>query len=833
MAGNMEAMLLESDDSDSDDNSEEEVMVGGTVQVPVAAPIPINIAKPQPDIAVMPDPLPVTALPAPLTAPIRNVRPMTVNVPAPVPAQNVPMPLTRNPPPNIQTSLPVNNAGPGPGPQIMNRTPTNASMPHNSRPRPPHMMQRASGAPPVGAHPPTNPMQPAPHQQANPKNMYQYPPNMQPSRTYNPNSNAPPISNNSIEPTSIREIQAKNNQRMQTHPMKNRIQQQQQQQQQQRPIPQPQPVMASSQQRQSQSSAQRARYPVSQSQQVSKARKEQFLMFTRVLMKYLEQKDVKMHSRAKEVIRECAKKNKDGNPQFASLSASMQAHLKKLVGAAYWKKAEEYLKQYMTQQFVKHQGMPVEDAKKKATVVAKAAASSFIPQQQERKPPRRDEQVPKPFDQEPPQTNPAPIPTPNPEPRKDLKNIPKREPTKPKKKKADRKPGKKTAKVRPSPTNTKTKKTERTKPPETNTPRTKVVVEPPPKEYSDGTEMLDHVVDYDVKSCAVILGSDSKRKAEVSISEEQNKMLYHDFGITKIGPRKGLYGGQVNDKEVSKSNPSAPTSSLLPSYLKGWDERNIVSSRAAWSKLRLMEEESLSLVEQDMLLPSGLGLKPSSQMNVVKVQSNDSVQPVEEATALTKQKKTDWFNEGKAEEDKALALISEATQQYIKTILEGAMNSANQRLNLDGIRLWHQQHAIKEAQMKATTDKPKDPPLHLRLGCDTRRQYSLVQGNAAKTYQRLEEALSRQPQKELNTESMYNATSMAELSKIPKLSGAAAKASYNAKRIFEIHGGKESGDPPLGRVPKKARIMIRDFRHCLNEPSFAMSRKRVASRAFV
>merc|ERR1719354_666509 len=117
------------------------------------------------------------------------------------------------------------------------------------------------------------------------------------------------------------------------------------------------------------------------------------------------------------------------------------------------------------------------------------------------------------------------------------------------------------------------------------------------------------------------------------------------------------------------------------------------------------------------------------------------------------------------------------------------MNSASKRLNLDGIRLWHQQHAAKEAKMKALPGKKViDPPLHLRLGCDTKRQYSLVQGNAAKTYQRLEEALSRQPQKELNTESMYNATSMAELSKIPKLSGAAAKASYNAKRIFEIHG---------------------------------------------
>ena len=80
---------------------------------------------------------------------------------------------------------------------------------------------------------------------------------------------------------------------------------------------------------------------------------------------------------------------------------------------------------------------------------------------------------------------------------------------------------------------------------------------------------------------------------------------------------------------------------------------------------------------------------------------------------------------------------------------------------------------------------------------------------------------------------MYNSTSMMELSKIPKISNAAMNASYNAKRIFETHGGKESGDPPLGRVPKKAKIMVTDFRSCLNQPAFAMGRKRIASRAFV
>jgi hypothetical protein len=39
-----------------------------------------------------------------------------------------------------------------------------------------------------------------------------------------------------------------------------------------------------------------------------KSRKEQFLMFTRVLMKYLDKQDPNMHTHAKQVIRECAQK---------------------------------------------------------------------------------------------------------------------------------------------------------------------------------------------------------------------------------------------------------------------------------------------------------------------------------------------------------------------------------------------------------------------------------------------------------------------------------------------------------------------------------------------
>ena len=80
-----------------------------------------------------------------------------------------------------------------------------------------------------------------------------------------------------------------------------------------------------------------------------KQRKEKFLMFTRVLMKYLEQKDPQMHLRAKGVIKTCAEKNKNKDPEYASLTQSMQRELKATVGEAYWKKADDYLTHFLKQ----------------------------------------------------------------------------------------------------------------------------------------------------------------------------------------------------------------------------------------------------------------------------------------------------------------------------------------------------------------------------------------------------------------------------------------------------------------------------------------------------
>jgi hypothetical protein len=73
--------------------------------------------------------------------------------------------------------------------------------------------------------------------------------------------------------------------------------------------------------------------------QRERKKKEQFLMFTRVLIKYLEQKDKDLHTQAKAIIKDCAEKNKLQTPGYESVTESMKRRLRELVGETYWKKA--------------------------------------------------------------------------------------------------------------------------------------------------------------------------------------------------------------------------------------------------------------------------------------------------------------------------------------------------------------------------------------------------------------------------------------------------------------------------------------------------------------
>jgi hypothetical protein len=270
------------------------------------------------------------------------------------------------------------------------------------------------------------------------------------------------------------------------------------------------------------------------------------------------------------------------------------------------------------------------------------------------------------------------------------------------------------------------------------------------REYSEFMEMVHHAVNFDWTTAGLALGTDSLAE----LPQEQQSLL-------------------LDPKPIQP-----PLASVFP--CPGWGERNIVSVRNAWARVHYCEDTKLR------------------SFNLLATTTTE-VAPA-----------TEWKSEAHAElNEPVLAALSEGVQQYLTTVLERAVLCARQRHNVDGIRIWHQQ--------VMAADEKEANPLSLRLGCDVSRQWAQEQGNAAMTVRRMEEALERQSgipgyERELTTETLLDSTSMTELSLRPALSSKTIDmADYHAKRSFEIYGGKEAGEPPLGRVPKRARIEVNDF----------------------
>jgi hypothetical protein len=249
----------------------------------------------------------------------------------------------------------------------------------------------------------------------------------------------------------------------------------------------------------------------------------------------------------------------------------------------------------------------------------------------------------------------------------------------------------------------------------------------------------------------------------------------------------------------------------------------------AWARIRLDEQP-----KQASTKPLGTGIFASTTPTATGTNPMIAAGAVKTELSNTKKAKTTaWFNEEEAENDEACALLSEATQVYLRQVLESAISAARQRQNIDGIRLWHQQHtgATRDSSSLPSTETPLEnknkPALWLRLGCNVQRQAALREGNAAKVYQRMEEALQRSGKpKSLKLETTWiNSSSMSDLAKCPKLSETAVqKADYDAKRSFETYGGKGSSAPPFGRVPKVAKLTTKDI--IPQNKSLPFSRKR-------
>jgi hypothetical protein len=87
-------------------------------------------------------------------------------------------------------------------------------------------------------------------------------------------------------------------------------------------------------------------------QEEKKQHKRRFMLFTNVLMKFLERKDPSVFDEARAVIRDCEQKKKRGEVGFESVTQSLRTPLKQVVGGSYWKQARSYLrKDQSIQQF--------------------------------------------------------------------------------------------------------------------------------------------------------------------------------------------------------------------------------------------------------------------------------------------------------------------------------------------------------------------------------------------------------------------------------------------------------------------------------------------------
>jgi len=604
-------------------------------------------------------------------------------------------------------------------------------------------------------------------------------------------------------------------------------------------------------------------------------------MFTRVLMKYLEQRDPDMHAKAKQQIKECYERNKMGDPAYKSLTQSMKARLKVTVGDDYWRKAQSYLEHFFKQK-----------QKERARAGEQPHGSSSQPpqppqppqphphqQQQQQQPappivrtavqhPPSQPQVQQPMIPPPPQQQQQKIPIQQPpaltkqqvdaqkkkerEKEEAAKKRREQRNANAKAKRAAAKKAKETAaaalqgKVMPPAGTTSYSsahiptpalassvavpgssvtsatasvssvgsKKETKKKPKKAPSRPSVTKKKKAEASYKFKDNVDHAFLIDVKSIPNILSKD--HKMDLNLDEEQRILLYGDqqqrekVRVITDAAVDALSAGAVDGALSEAGIPQLPWE--LPAVHQGWGERNLLSVRTVWAKVRLPESE----LQQVDKLQQGKLIETEANTHSGMISSRIASTHIEARAPTRLEDDTTnhvWHNEARAEQDPALALLSEATEMYLKEAIETAVGKARHRQNLDGVRLWHTLHS-HHADPNSTSGKP--PPALIRLGCDVRRQIALADGNAVKTYQRMEEAIGRNNdtfhfEAEDPKKMILEATSMADLSRQPPLKTAVSDADSEAKRRFEVFAGKDIQEPPFGRVPRKAKVILTDL----------------------
>jgi hypothetical protein len=81
-----------------------------------------------------------------------------------------------------------------------------------------------------------------------------------------------------------------------------------------------------------------------------KLRKERFWMLVRVLMRYVEKKDIILFKKARATLENCAHRNVRKEPRFTNLIESVQRELKHTVGTRYWRRAEHHVAKHLLKQ---------------------------------------------------------------------------------------------------------------------------------------------------------------------------------------------------------------------------------------------------------------------------------------------------------------------------------------------------------------------------------------------------------------------------------------------------------------------------------------------------
>lgn len=536
-------------------------------------------------------------------------------------------------------------------------------------------------------------------------------------------------------------------------------------------------------------------------------------------MKYLETKDPPLHLKVKAIIKDCAERNKRQERGYESVTASMKTRLQQVVGDAYWKRAEAYLAHFL------------KEKERKAELERMKHASSGgggggMPQQQQQQgkssgggngaPQQQQAAAMRPGGAPPPSTMAAM--------RQDMEQRKQAlaaaagsSTTTTGKSKSSSAGGPKagttaagpqsftfknktagaaaatasgnasgkttpTQGKRASPAGKKsTAEANSANAPASNQQQQQPA---PPKEYNEFMEMIDHAVDFDWTTAGLIMG-----RQQLPLEA----MVVEDLLMPHFQQEPSFYG--------------------QPFPIPNWTHRNVVSSRTAWACVRLPE-----LTRQDRLVGNDDSTTLAAPI------------PGQSVPTIPRTAWNTWHNEDVAEDDVVLAVISEGCQVYLKSILEKAIHCSRQRQNLDGTRLWYKQcSSIRSSQQNPP------PPLSLRLGCDVRRQWARTSGNDALICKRMEQALERQervPQsaRALKQETLEQESSMSSLALRPKLAQGVEDAETQAKRCFEVYGGKDASEPVFDRVTKRPKLELIDFELGMELQAVGGSRQRKRGR---